>query len=86
MWGSIDLVSVRVVELRLFLYANRKSPGVSRSIEIDVILVGVVEVDLVSVWGGRPLLDFSVGIDWLDFCVGVKKDLLLVLASNITFF
>lgn len=46
----MDLVSVSVVELRLFLYANQKSPGVSAGIDIDMIFRG----------GSRNRLGFGV--------------------------
>ena len=53
-WWSIDLGFVFVfvfvvVEIDSFLYAGRKSFGVS--IEIDLFFVWVVDIDLISVWG-----------------------------------
>ena len=58
-WGSIDLVFV-LVEIDLFLYAGRKSLGISVRIEICLVFVWVVEIltwfqcrdeiDLVVVW------------------------------------
>ena len=38
-------------KLTRFLDAGRKSLGFSVSIEIDLVFVGVVDIDLVSVWG-----------------------------------
>ena len=47
-WGSIDLVSVGVVEITLVSYAGRKSRGFSLSTEIDLIFVWVVEIAFIS--------------------------------------
>ena len=41
---------VVVPKLTRFLDAGRQSIGFSVSIEIDVFLVSVVDVDLISVW------------------------------------
>ena len=43
-------VWVVVPKLTRFLDAGRQSIGFSVSIEIDVFLVSVVDVDLISVW------------------------------------
>ena len=50
-WGSINLIFVRVVEISLVLNAGRKSLGFSASIELDFVFVWVVEIDLISLWG-----------------------------------
>ena len=50
-WGSINLIFVRVVEISLVLNAGRKSLGFSVSIELDFVFVWVVEIDLISLWG-----------------------------------
>ena len=50
-WGSIDSVSYGWSKSTWFLYAGRKSPGFSVSIELDFIYALMVDFDLISLWG-----------------------------------
>ena len=50
-WGSIDLVFVRVVEIDLVFVCWPKTLGFNMSIELDFLFVWVVETDLISLWG-----------------------------------
>ena len=53
-WGSVDVVLCGWSKLTWFLFAGRKSLGLSVSIELDFVLVWVVEIDLISLWGFEP--------------------------------
>ena len=50
-WGSVDPVFARVVEIHLVLDTGRKWSDCSVSIEIELVLVWVAEIYLISMWG-----------------------------------
>ena len=55
-WGSIDVIFVRVVEIDLVFVCWPKITwlqGFSVSIELDFVFVWVVEIDLISVGGSN---------------------------------
>ena len=55
-WGSIDFIFVRVVEIDLVFVCWPKITwlqGFSVSIELDFVFVWVVEIDLISVGGSN---------------------------------
>ena len=84
-WSSIGLVFVRGVEIKLVSYAGGRSHGFSVSIEIDLVLVWVVEIDLNSVWGW--ILTWFQSRDEIDAVVWVVQiDLISVNGSELTSF
>ena len=84
-WGSIDLVFVRVVEVGLFLYAGRKSLGFWASNLIS-FLCGWSKLTWFHCGGFNLTLFQYRNRNRLDFGVGVENDLSLVFGSKSTRF
>ena len=51
MWGSINFVFMRMVEINLVFVCWSKSIDLSVNMQLDFLFVCVVEINLISLWG-----------------------------------
>ena len=51
MWGSINFVFMRMVEINLVFVCWSKSIDLSVNMQLDFFFVCVVEINLISLWG-----------------------------------